>query len=144
MVRRGRQLSKKKRKLLTGTLKNLVVPIKFKDHEFRDVPSVADLTTLFNNDGPTSPVAPTGSVWNVFQQSSYGALSVDSTVANWVVVSQPEAYYANGDSGLTTMTHNLLAEALDLVDSSINFGNFDDDNNNVIDAITFLHSGYVS
>ena len=78
------------------------------------------------------------------QQSSYGALSVDSTVANWVVVSQPEAYYANGDRGLTTMTHNLLAEALDLVDSSINFGNFDDDNNNMIDSVTFLHSGYVS
>ena len=135
------------RKLLTGTLRNLVVPIRFNDHQSRSLPSVADLDTLFNNDvnndGPSS-VAPTGSVWEVFQQSSYGALSVESTVVDWVTVPLSEAEYANGNRGLTTKTHDLLVDALNLVDPLIDFGDFDDDNNNVIDAITFLHSGYVS
>ena len=131
------------RKLLTGTLRNLVVPIRFNDHQSRSLPSVADLDTLFNNDGLSS-VAPTGSVWEVFQQSSYGALSVESTVVDWVTVPLNETDYANGNRGLTTKTHDLLVDALNLVDPLIDFGDFDDDNNNVIDAITFLHSGYVS
>jgi hypothetical protein len=51
----------------TGTLKNLMVLFKFRDHTTRTVPSVSDINILVNHPGdgvnvPFHPLAPTGSV----------------------------------------------------------------------------------
>jgi hypothetical protein len=143
--RNGRRLSATRRQLAVtqGTVKNLVVLIRFSDHTGRTLPSQSDIFTLMNNPGPNT-LCPTGSVWNVFNASSYGQLDLQSVVAPWVTVPNTEAYYANGNSGLTTRTHELIREALNLVDSSINFGDFNNDGDSYIDAITFLHSGYAA
>jgi hypothetical protein len=142
---KGRHLRATHRQLVAaqGTVKNLVVLIRFSDHTGRTLPSENDISTLMNNPGPNT-LCPTGSVWNVFNASSYGQLDLQSVVAPWVTVSNTEAYYANGNSGLTTRTHELIREALNLVDSSINFGDFNNDGDSYIDAITFLHSGYAA
>lgn len=60
----------------------------------------------------------------------------------WATVLGTEAYYADGSSGLVTTIHEALGEALDIVDDSVNFSEFDQDNDGYIDAVTFLHSGY--
>jgi hypothetical protein len=83
----------------TGTLKNLVIPIRFKDHAERTLPSQADLSVLFNNNGPDPKLCPTGSVKDVFQENSYGKLIVESTVLPWVQVELEEAVIANKKSG---------------------------------------------
>ena len=125
-----------------GTLKNLVVLIQWSDHTTRTVPSESDVDILMNNAGPHPTIAPTGSVRDVFLENSYGALLLESTVAAWVVSDNTEAYYANGNSGLTSLTHTALKDALNKVDNFIDFSQFDQDENGVIDSITFLHSGY--
>jgi M6 family metalloprotease-like protein len=130
-----------------GTLKNLVVLIRFADHDTRTLPSQTQIETLMNNRGPDL-ICPTGSVWNIFDESSYGKLDVYSTVSPWVTVPNTETYYANGNSGLTTRTHDLIRDALTLVDLVMDFSQFDTENDGVgdgtIDAITFLHSGYAA
>jgi len=128
-----------------GSLPNLVIPIRFSNHASRNLPTRDDLDILMNHRGP-HPLAPTGSVWNMFDQSSYSQLSVDSVVVDWVTVPNNETYYANGNSGLTTLTHTLIRDALDAVDASggITFKDFDLDDDDLIDAITFLHSGYAA
>jgi hypothetical protein len=78
----------------TGTLKNLVVLIKFSDHTARTLPSRADIDILMNHVGPHA-LAPTGSVRDMFTQSSYGQLTIESTVVDWVTVNQTEACKSN-------------------------------------------------
>ena len=129
------------RRRLQGTLKNLVVMFRFSDHTGRTMPSVSDIDTLMNSQVNDPDITPTGSVRDVFLENSGGALVLDSTVAAWVTISRTEIECAGGESG-GTFFHTCLKEALDLVDPMVNFNNFDDDNNNWIDAITFLHSGY--
>ena len=123
-------------------LNNLVVLVRFNDHTVRTLPSESDIDVLMNAVGGDPALAPAGSLRDIYLNNSYGALTLDSTVVAWATVSNAEAYYANGNSGLTTAIHQALSEALDIVDDSIDFNTFDQDDDGYIDAVTFLHSGY--
>ncbi|KAL7426951.1 hypothetical protein ACHAXH_001136 [Discostella pseudostelligera] len=126
-----------------GVKKNLMIPMKFANHVTRNVPTSAELTILMNNVGPHALLCPTGSVRDVFRVSSYNQLDLVTTVAPWVTLSETEAYYANGDRGLTAKTHEMIKEALDALQATgFNFDEFDSDNDGFIDAIGFFHSGY--
>jgi hypothetical protein len=84
-----------------GTLKNLVVLLKFKNHQTqgRVVPSEADIEVLMNSDDPHEILAPTGSLKGVYLENSYGQLTIESTVMPWFVTPRGEGYYADGESG---------------------------------------------
>lgn len=129
---------------ISGSLKNLVVLLRFSNHASRSLPSTGDIDVLMNAVGGHTSLAPTGSVRDCYLENSYNQLSLDSTVFYWVTLPNTEAYYANGDSGLTSKTHEALKYALDVLDAdpAIQFADFDQDNDGNIDAITFLHSGY--
>ena len=130
--------------LTSGTLKNLVGLLRFSDHVSRTVPSNSDVDILMNTLGGDPFLAPTGSVKDYYNEVSYGQLNLDSTVTMWIDLPNTESYYANGESGLTSKTHEALRYALDELnaDSTFNFDDFDVDDDGYIDAITFLHSGY--
>lgn len=128
-----------------GIVKNLVVMIRFADHVGRNLPSVSDVNTLFNAVGGDAQLAPTGSVKDVYSENSYGQMMLDSYVnpgiGDWITVSNTEAYYANGNSGDSTLWQ-ALREALDQLDAVIDFADYDTDNDGRIDSIAFIHSGY--
>ena len=128
-----------------GNIKSLVVMIRFSDHVGRTLPSVADVDVLFNAVGGDPILAPTGSVKDVYFENSYGQMTLDSFVnpgiGNWITVSNTEAYYANGNSGDSTLWQ-ALEEALDILDSTVDFADYDADNDGRIDSIAFIHSGY--
>jgi hypothetical protein len=129
---------------LQGTLKNLVVLMRFSDHATRDLPSVGEVDDLMSADSPTTS-CPTGSVKQVFLENSNGRLILDSTVYQWVTLDPlyTETYCANGRSGLDARVHECIANALDQVEAGgLDFRDFDQDSDGRIDAITFLHSGY--
>jgi M6 family metalloprotease-like protein len=66
-----------------------------------------------------------------------------STIADWVILDSQytEAYCSGGVSGGTSLSE-CLRNALDKVDLSIDFSQFDTNSDGYIDAFTFLHSGY--
>ena len=130
--------------ITSGNLKNLVVIFKFSDHTTRSMPSRESMDVLMNTVGGDPSLAPTGSVRDVFTVSSYGQLNLESVVHDWVTISNTEAYYGAGASGLTSGIWDALKNALDIIDSdpTFDFKDFDLDNDGYIDAITFLHSGY--
>ena len=129
--------------ITSGTLKNLVVPIRFADHTSRGLPSRSDLNALMNNVGP-NPLCPTGSVRDVYLDNSFGALDLQSTVIDWITIDYTEAWCADGDSG-TALFHTCLTNALDkAVAAGVDFGDYDLDNNGLIDGMTFFHSGYAA
>jgi len=125
----------------SGAVNNLVVMIRFADHTGRTLPPVADVDVLFNAVGGDATLAPTGSVRDVYLQNSYNQFQLNSDVQAWVTLSQTEAYYANGQSGDSTLWQG-LREALTILDQTVDFSNFDSDGDGKMDAIAFLHSGY--
>ncbi|MEM7222104.1 MAG: M6 family metalloprotease domain-containing protein [Pseudomonadota bacterium] len=125
----------------SGAIPNLVVPIRFSNHTGRTLPSQGDLDILFNAQGGHPSLAPTGSIRDVYLENSYGQMSLNSTVVPWVTVSQTEAYYADGVSGSSKLWQ-ALREALDAVDATTDFTQFDQDGDGWIDAVAFIHSGY--
>jgi M6 family metalloprotease-like protein len=75
--------------------------------------------------------------------SSYGQLTIDSIVTDWVTIDYSEAYCANGVSGLEESNIlTCLRNALSKVDAQVNFTLFDLNSDEWIDGIGFLHSGY--
>jgi M6 family metalloprotease-like protein len=127
----------------TGTLRNLVVLLKWEDHADRPVPSPQDIDVLMNHDGP-HPLAPTGSVRTVFLENSYDSLQLESTITDWVVVNNTEHYFANGNGGRSSVIWEAIEYALHYLDDNdlVDFDYFDEDQDGQIDCITFLHSGY--
>lgn len=133
----------RRRAAVVGTKKNLVVPFKFSNHNNRSVPSTSDLNILMNNIGPNANICPTGSVRDVYLKSSFNQLVLDSTVAPWVVLPNTEAYYGNGNSGMSTRAQDMIRDALKALEATgFDFTSFDQDGDGFIDAIAFLHSGY--
>jgi M6 family metalloprotease-like protein len=138
--------SQDRRLQIAGKLRNLVVLIRFADHVNRPLPPTKHYDIIFNRRGGHSKLAPTGSVKDVFTQSSFGKLEITSKVTPWITLPHTEKYYADGDSGLTSKIKEGLLYALQKVDGmkQFKFKNFDLDNNGEIDVMTFVHSGYAA
>ena len=124
-----------------GTVKNLVVLIRFADHASRTLPPVSDYDKLFNAVGGDPVAAPTGSVKDVYLENSYGQMTLDSDISPWIQVSGTEAYYANNAGGDSTLWE-ALNEALSILDQTTDFSQYDSDSDGYIDSIAFIHSGY--
>lgn len=129
-----------------GSLRNLVVLIRFADHMDRILPSPSEYDVLLNGPGGGA-TAPTGSVNDVFLTNSYGQFSLHSTVYPWITLSQPEAYYGDNKSGIGNRIFEAIREALSFIDADPTFDisefNTDyDQGDPYIDAITIIHSGY--
>jgi M6 family metalloprotease-like protein len=130
-----------------GTVRNLVILCRFADHTNSAlIRPRADYDILFNQIGGHPQIAPTGSVRDAFTENSYGILDLQSTVVNWVTLPQNESYYAGTNNGLggdyPNNAKRMVEDALNLVDTSVNFGQFDADNDGWVDAIDIIHSGY--
>ena len=158
----------------SGTVKNLVILAMFSDHNVVPAPEnpvegrpQADYDTLFNSLTSHPTLCPTGSVRTAYKTLSNEIVTMDSTVLAWVTLPQPMSYYAGsyteggvvkqrnglpfrlpnnetGTSGYPNNAQKMLEDALALVDPSVNFGQFDQDNDGFIDAITIIHSGYAA
>ncbi len=132
-----------------GTVKNLVILCRFSDHTLGvHTRPPADYDVIFNNVGGDAVLAPTGSVKDYYKETSYGTLTLNSTVIAWVTLPQTEAYYGNGTSGLQgsypANAQGMIRDALNAADPIVNFGQFDADNDGYVDAITIIHSGYAA
>ena len=127
-----------------GKMLNLVLPIQFADHPRDELPPESVIQTLFNAVNGHQTVAPTGSIRDAFYQSSYGQLTVVSSVVPWIKLPQPQKYYAGGKSGFVPAFQEALTGALDFLENNPNFSfkDFDANNDGRIDAITYVHSGY--
>ena len=99
-----------------------------------------------NSENNDPVLAPTGSLKMVYLENSYGQLTIESEVTDWINVSNSEIYYANGRSGIETQEkkfHEALKDALDqLEEDDFDFTKFDENGDDYIDSITFLTSGY--
>jgi len=87
---------------------------------------------------------PTGSFRDFYLENSYNNIDVVMTVVGWFRMPQTYAYYVNGQYGFGPYPMNAQRMAEDAVwaaDPTVNFSQFDNDNNGYIDALFIIHAG---
>lgn len=131
----------------TGTLKNLVLLVRFQNHKTRILPTVDDFEILFNHEG-NHDLVPTGSVSDVFRINSYGKLVLESKIYGWIDLPEPESYYAAGVSGIRSQQYiEVLHNAMNALRDEFrvnDFSQFDGNHDGKIDMVTLVHSGYAA
>ncbi|MDH3215894.1 MAG: M6 family metalloprotease domain-containing protein [Candidatus Krumholzibacteria bacterium] len=109
---------------VTGTIEVPVIMIKYADTPTDPYPASSLQAQLF--DGPN----PTGTMTELYTEMSYGNVTLTGTVYGWVQASQDDLYYEGGAQGLSctqSKTGQLILEALQSVDGSVDFGIYDND-----------------
>lgn len=113
----------------TGTRKLLMLLVNFSDKE--PLYSSEAFDAYMNTEGFSS----TGSFRDFYLENSYGQLDIHTTVTRWITVPFPKSYY-NTDNA-----ENLIIDALSVIDSEIDFSEFDNDGDGILDGLAVIHQG---
>ncbi len=120
-----------------GTDPVIVLPIEFTDITHSASHNAAYFDSMMN--------AASGQSVNAFyEENSYGNFGMQSTIGSWVRSARTMASYGQDGSGVDDANgpiYRLVTEAVQLADPSINFAQFDRDNNSVVDHIVVVHAG---
>jgi immune inhibitor A len=86
-----------------------------------------------------------------YREASYNKLDVIGTVsgtggptAGWYRAPQPKSHYTNGNYGFGAYPQNaqkLVEDVVDLADPHVNFADFDNDGDGVVDALVIIAAG---
>lgn len=90
----------------------------------------------------------TGTVTNYYREVSYNTLTITTVVLpstlGWKKMPEDYAYYVNGENGLGSYPQNaqkMVEDAVDAVNASVNFSQFDNDDDGYVDGLIIVHSG---
>lgn len=93
---------------------------------------------------------PSGSLHDFYREASYGKLTIEGLVSGngttpgWYRAPQPKSYYTNNDFGFGAYPNNsqkLVEELVALADPYVNFSEYDNDGDGVVDALIVLAAG---
>lgn len=125
-----------------GPKKALVLLIDFSDSIAAR--SSTDIDSMLFSSG----TYPSGSMRDFYQEISYNKLDVTGKVSGadsgWYRAPNPKTYYTNGNYGFGSYPHNaqkLVEDAIDLADPSINFADYDNDGDGIVDALIVIAAG---
>ena len=121
----------------TGDRKLLCILIGFTDLAFTETQENFD--NLFNQLG----YGTYGSVKDYYKENSYGQFNLTVDVAGPYTASNTQAYYgANNASGDDVRPKTLVTEAVILADPDVNYNDYDNDGNSIVDGIYVIYAGY--
>lgn len=130
-----------------GTFKALVLLIRFKGDENKQLADVEYLNTVFNGGENDDDINPVGSISEYMYYSSLGEYNIEFVFASndWDMAPQPASYYAGGQSGRLggLKMQDVLTWKLDELDrQGYDFSPLDADEDMQLDMVVALHSGY--
>ncbi len=121
----------------TGTHKVLVILIAYKNVSFNAVSSKTFYNNLFNGGGNT-----TLTMKKYYQDMSNNQLNLEFTIVGPVTAANNSSYYGQNDlMGNDYYPATLVGEAVDLINASVNFSQFDNDKDGKVDGIVVIHTG---
>jgi immune inhibitor A len=130
---------------VTGTRRALVLLVDFSDK------TAAENQQHYKDMLFSSSTYPTGSMRDFYREASYGQLTVTGEVfgqggptAGWFRAPQQYTYYTNNNYGFGAYPQNaqrLVEDAVTLADPIVNFANYDNDGDGVVDALFIVHAG---
>ena len=124
----------------TGARKLICILMGYKDKAFTKTQT--DINNLFNQVGYSAGGA-TGSVKDYYNENSWNQFNLTVTVAGPYTASQNMSYYgANDASGNDVKPRELVTEAVNAADASVNYADFDNDGDGAVDGVYVLFAGY--
>ncbi len=124
----------------TGNRNLICILIGFTDVSFKK--TNADFNNLFNQISYTANGA-TGSVKDYYLENSYNQLNITTTVVGPYTASHNMAYYG-ADNGYShsIRAKELVTEAVNAANPTVNYADFDNDGNGSVDGIYVIFAGY--
>jgi len=120
----------------------LVILVEFSDNSFAASDDNARFTAQLNGDNYTTDGA-TGSAKKYFTDNSMGSFSPTFDVYGPVKLDNPMAYYGGNDaSGNDMYPDKMVSEACQKLDGSIDFSNYDANNDGSVDNVFVIYAGY--
>ncbi|MBQ7494652.1 MAG: M6 family metalloprotease domain-containing protein [Bacteroidaceae bacterium] len=123
--------------------KGPIILVNFKDKKLQETSTVAAFDRFANTDGLTDDVN-YGSIHDYFKAQSYGKFNVTFDIAGPVTVSKNMSYYGKNDKVYDQDEHpeEMVYEAVKLVDSQVNFKDYDWDGDGTVENIYVVYAGY--
>lgn len=125
----------------TGTPKSLVILVNFTDVAFKATNTTTSFSNMLNKVGYDS-TGHVGSVRDFYKFNSGGLFAPDYVVVGPVTVSKPMAYYGGNDTiGNDLRPAEMVYEACQKAGQTVNFANFDYDNDGNVDNVYIFYAG---
>ena len=133
--------------------RGLIILVNYQDVQFSTADK-AEMDSMLNGEnysrdysythwGYKYNVQSTGSARKYFYDASYGQYNPQFNVVGPVTVSKNMAYYGENNSyGDDKNAKLMVAEACELVDDSVDFSLYDNDNNGAVDFVYVIYAGY--
>jgi immune inhibitor A len=128
----------------SGKIRKLVLLLRFKGHQERELPQKETYEVVFNKPGGHPEYATSGSAYDYSREVSYEKMSITTHLVGWIDLPQTEQYYANGNSGDYARMAEGIRYALEYADQNelVDFRDFDRNGDGYADLFSVLHSGY--
>ena len=128
---------------VSGVFKVLAILVQFSDHPSNSntIATYYD-SLLFDTAGIT--------VRDYYRSASYGQLDIVTlnlpSSMGWIMAPHTYAYYVNGENGTNPAsypnnTQGLVEDLVDLVDPSVDFSQYDNDGDGLVDVLVVIHAG---
>ncbi len=132
-----------------GIKRNLMLLIRWSDHDNHVLPSRARFDALANAEGTNAMDYSTGSVRQYYLSQSLGQLDFSTVVAEWCTAPYSELDVTAGISGLgfvggDSKLHRGILYCLDKYAASNDMSQFDLDRDGQMDGLTIVHSGFAA
>ena len=124
---------------VTGERRTLVILMEFPDKKFTK--SRDDFDRLMNEKGFSDNGA-RGSVRDYFAETSLSQLDVVSEVAGPYMADHNMSYYGASSLGHDRYPMGLIIEAVHKAESDVDFTQFDNDKDGVVDGVHIIYAGY--
>lgn len=124
---------------VTGERRTLVILMEFPDKKFTK--SRDDFNRLMNEKGFSDNGA-RGSVRDYFAETSLSQLDVVSEVAGPYMADHNMSYYGASSLGHDRYPMGLIIEAVHKAESDVDFTQFDNDKDGVVDGVHIIYAGY--
>ncbi len=126
--------------LVVGKRKILTILMGFKDRPFTKTAS--DFDKLMNQKSGMVEVN-YGSVWQFYNEDSYGSLDVSSVVVGPFVANFKSSYYKEGKNDGTQTSRELVREAIHRAsESGVDFSQLDGDGDGYVDCVQVIFAGH--
>ncbi|WP_320053442.1 M6 family metalloprotease domain-containing protein [uncultured Acetobacteroides sp.] len=124
----------------SGSRKLIAILVNFSDVKMQRTRE--EFNNLFNQK-EYSVNKSTGSVADFFSDNSFGKMSLSVDVVGPYTVSKPMSYYGSNDSDdQDTNPDKMVSEAVALANADVDFSQYDNDKNGVVDGVYVIFAGY--
>ena len=131
--------------------RGLVILVEFQDIKFTT--SKAEMDSMltgknyrrdytYTGNGTTHHVQSTGSARQYFYDSSNGQYDPQFDVVGPVKVKRKAEYYGKNAGGFDAYPWTMVREACELVNKSVDFSRYDNDNDGFVDFVYVIYAGY--